>query len=56
MQQSPKTRLRAVCPITGSELLPPASPWNGLEVRNATLLYGIEIDKMYEYEDANDNQ
>ena len=46
MQQSPKTRLRAECPVKGSELLPPDSSLNGLEVRNATLLYGTMIDKM----------
>ena len=39
MQRSLKTRLRAEYPVKGSELLPPNSSWNELEVRNATLLY-----------------
>ena len=39
MQRSLKTRLRAEYPVKGSELFPPDSPLNGLEVRNATLLY-----------------
>ena len=48
MQQSPKIRLRAECPAKGSELLPPDSSRNELEVRSATLLYETMIDKMNE--------
>ena len=45
MQRSLKTRLGAVYPVKGSELRRPNSPWNGLEVRNATVLYEIWSNK-----------
>ena len=46
MQQSPKTRLEAECPVKGSKLLPRDSSRYELEVRNAILLYGTLIDNM----------
>jgi len=46
MQQSFKTRLEAVYPVKGSELLPRDSSKYEFEVHNAILLYELVIDNM----------